>query len=145
MMMRAVSGHMQHVYTLDFIDWWDGWTPYEEMLAKRILDEAKPNPDLFTSHIYSSKDLQEQLLMAVYAVSKVGGWDGDITQGPFVSGLPMPDTKANRELDTVYEEGRASALMFGWKHRNNGMTFICSPVPLPWLDGGCYDETQDEE
>jgi hypothetical protein len=28
--------------------------------------------------------------------------------------------------------------LLAWKQDNNGQTFIASPYPLPWLDGGLF-------
>lgn len=48
------------------------------------------------------------------------GWEGDCRQGPVVFWVPM---------STTFEYG------FAFKQDNNGVTFVISPVPMPWLDG----------
>jgi len=35
-------------------------------------------------------------------------------------------------------DGGDTRLGIVWKQENNGTTFVCSPVELPWLKGICY-------
>lgn len=48
------------------------------------------------------------------------GWDGDTRQGPVVFWVPT---------STTFQYG------FAFKQDNNGITFVISRVPMPWLDG----------
>lgn len=49
------------------------------------------------------------------------GWEGDITEGPYVFMLPMNDG------------GGTMTAGFIWKQSNNGTTFVVSPFEMPWL------------
>lgn len=50
------------------------------------------------------------------------GWQGDIREGPFVAGVP------------TFEIRNTSLFMVAWKQDDDGLTFIASPVRLPWLE-----------
>jgi hypothetical protein len=49
------------------------------------------------------------------------GWRGDIRDGPFIAGMP------------TFEIRHTSLFLVAWKQDDDGLTFIASPVPLPWL------------
>lgn len=105
-----------YVYAGCPIDFWSGWMPEAEYLAALAANEE----DQATYYMR---------LGAAQVLAKRLGWEGDMRQGPFVSGLPAPDSP--------YSE-----FLIGWKQSNNGTTFIASPYELPWLskDWTCASE-----
>lgn len=59
-------------------------------------------------------------LEAAKSFAKHAGWEGDFVRGPGVFWLPD-------------SESRSFKYAFAWKQQNNGMTYVVSPLPLPWL------------
>jgi hypothetical protein len=49
------------------------------------------------------------------------GWQGDTRDGPFIAGMP------------TFEIRHTSLFLVAWKQNDDGLTFIASPVALPWL------------
>jgi hypothetical protein len=123
-----------HVYMTGPIDLWEKLRTVDEYCGS-ILSIVNPfiekdggaygdgevNLEKF-HHILQS--LQEAMELA----QKVG-WDGDIREGPFIFLLP----------DVEHGEMKFG---FIWKQDNDGITFIASPFPLPWVTkASCrYDE-----
>lgn len=78
-----------------------------------VCDGYVPNPVL----------AKERLIAAFHAVQQDMlrlGWDGDYSREPTVFHLPCPAIEP-------FELG------FVWKQHRNGLTFVASPLPLPWL------------
>lgn len=101
------------VYELSPIDFWDGWTRYSEMLER---SRSIPGNGI------SDNELEKLFRRAKNAARRVG-WDGDMREGPYVSGLPSNES--------------CPFLMFAWKQDNNGTSFVTSPFELPWLTDNC--------
>lgn len=59
-------------------------------------------------------------LAAIKDYAKHHGWEGDFACGPGVFWLPD-------------SEARTFRYAFAWKQRNNGTTYVVSPLPLPFL------------
>jgi hypothetical protein len=91
--------------------------PIDFFFGMQPLSEAMKTP-------YWPQEAIIQLIVGCfYSVAKAEGshWEGDIRWGDiYLFGLPDPDTHGSR-LGVV------------WKQDNNGTTFTCSPVELPWL------------
>ncbi|WP_341020752.1 hypothetical protein [Brevundimonas diminuta] len=110
-----------HVYAAAPIDFWQGWqhTSTAVTLARDengLPPDLKINRDDFAPFFQTVKELAHEL-----------GWEGDMSQGPFVSMLP--DIKSG-----------GGYLVAAFKQSNNGVTFIGSQVELPYLraDGANY-------
>ena len=97
-----------HIYVLSPIDYWLGWMKEADYLAS-----AKDYDDMIGNTFV---DDYKALKLKAFAQAKSVGWEGDIREGPYVTGLPS-------DSGEVY-------VMLGWKQDNNGTTFIASPVQL---------------
>lgn len=90
---------------------------YLELLDENIRgehwDEPVPEPWLAKQRLIASFHAVQQDMLHI-------GWDGDYSQEPTVFHLPCP-------------ESESLELGFIWKQHRNGLTFIASPMPLPWL------------
>jgi hypothetical protein len=103
-----------HVYQVGPIDWWGGWTPLPELLARpNAIDDPWP---------HSGRSMQARWEFA-QTIARHLGWPGDIRQGPFACPLPNGDIDCGEYL-------------IAWKEDNNGTTYVASPYRLPWLEGG---------
>lgn len=99
------------VYALSPIDFWPGWMKEADYLAS-----VKNYDDLVgDSFVDDYTILRREALDEAKRV----GWEGDIREGPFVSGLPS-------DLGEI-------RVMMAWKQDNNGTTWIASPVELAHL------------
>lgn len=95
------------VYAVDPID--SGWkwlSTVEEVAAKIAANDASVRA-LFMD------DFKDATALALRA-----GWQGDFREAPRVWWLPA---------SMGFEHG------FAWKQDQKGMTFVVSPVALPWL------------
>jgi hypothetical protein len=111
----------------DMFDFFDGLQTVEEycgnissaikVSADKVFDSGKDNNKIDIQKIC---EILNSLEKAMYAARKEY-WEGDIKQGPFI--LPIPDSYHSEMV-----------LGFIWKQGENGSTFICSPIPLPWLE-----------
>lgn len=112
-----------YVYCGNPIDFWTGWMTEAEYLATLETVDFDGNPTNEGLAAYYTR------LGAAQVLAKRVGWEGDMRQGPFVSGLPTPDSPN-------------SEFLIGWKQDNNGTTFVASPYELPWLskDWACVKE-----
>jgi hypothetical protein len=90
------------------MDKWPGW-----------MTEAQ-----FRENLHNQEALQdyEAFREEAFRMAREAGWEGDIREGPFISGLPS---------DADEPAGR---IMIAWKQDNNGETFIVSPFALSWLE-----------
>lgn len=102
-----------HVYELPPIDWWTAWTSFEEA-GERVEDHAG-------SRERTRRELERTLEHALEQFRSRTTWEGDVTQGPYLAGLPPDDGNADGDV------------MVGLKQHNNGMTFIWSPHSLSWI------------
>lgn len=102
---------MLYLYVLSPIDFWDGWVKEDQFLA-RPGDEYEDG----------GKKRYANYLTRAFTAARTSHWEGDVKDGPYISGLPGADTSCPE-------------IMIGWKQYNNGTTFICSPFPLPWVLG----------
>ena len=62
---------------------------------------------------------------AFHIADKIG-WEGDISQGPFITGVAASD-------------GGDSQIIMAWKQSNDGATFIISPNKLQYLEREALD------
>lgn len=99
-----------HVYALGPIDWFDGWTPAVELLARLAESE-------YGTHSFEL--LIVRLIEAARLFGRYTYWEGDGVW--WVAGLP-----------TVVDDGWSEYLL-AVKQSNNGSVFVWSPVLLPWL------------
>jgi hypothetical protein len=109
------------VYVMSPIDdRWDYLSTVEEIATKSAVEAARGkirgyhnygcvDPDDFAADFGSAQE-----------IAAMHGWEGDFKQEARVFWLPEPDN-----LSFVYA--------FVWKQENNGMIFVVSPHPLPWL------------
>ena len=97
------------------VDWWDGWLPVDTMLHNFIKGTDPDNAEQRLSEISSYEHF---IHVAKQAARMRGGWEGDIREGIYATGLVIPGDPS-------------STLIFGWKHDNNGDTFIASPIAIP--------------
>jgi hypothetical protein len=110
------------VYQLAPIDFWYGWTSYEDALVAARRDHladgetdkwCPASPAELTATFNRARNLARQL----------DGGPGESLrndEGPYLCPLPLDDC------------GSYSFLL-AWKLENNGTTFIASPFALPWL------------
>lgn len=102
------------LYCIDPIDFWEGWTTLEDFIkTKRDWFEGSP--------CRRASANMDRLFEGFYLAAKHGGWEGDVSNGPFVSGIPSGDSGN-------------SSFMWAWKQSNNGTTYIYSPINLEWLN-----------
>jgi len=96
------------VYRLGPIDHWDGW----DNVRYHLLRDANDFDCIGPSVVQSRLEIAQLLARFI-------GWEGDIREGPFLSGIP-------------WETGIPQFIL-AWKQNNNGETFVASPVQLTWL------------
>lgn len=99
------------VYDIAPIDHWDGWTHVDDFKFKNDENECDG---------YTFKQFNRDLSLGKDAARSIG-WEGDMIVGPMLSGIPQMDGN------------HWPHIMIGWKQKNNGTTFILSPIHLPWL------------
>lgn len=101
----------QIVYEIAPIDFgWERLKSVEQTLLEMFDDETcESDIGRFAKDWHKAKEL-----------AKKKGWDGDFRQQPAVFWMPW------HELEMVYG--------FVFKQENNGITYVVSPVKLPWLD-----------
>lgn len=101
------------VYAVDAIDDWAGWNLLETLAGPG----QGGQPSLSTEY----RAGLERLLAHAREVARSLGWEGDFSQGPFVSSLPAP-------------WAHGSTAMIGWKQANDSRTFLASYFPLLYLE-----------
>jgi len=103
------------VYGVEPIDVWLGWNDEEQFRASVdrwcVLESRGPFWALYEAFRDQSMEIARSL-----------GWQGDIREGPFIAGVP------------TFEIRNTSLFMVAWKQDDDGLTFIASPVRLPWLE-----------
>lgn len=102
------------VYAVMPIDFWSGWQRPEELF--------RGGPDL-TDDCHPAADWPP-LWEEAKKLATRAGWEGDVSQGPFVTVVP--------EVPGTYS---TPPVIIAWKQKNNGTSFVASPFPLPWLEG----------
>lgn len=110
------------VYETGPLDWWAGMIPLNNFAAGEFADPhaedtwaPQNTPEGFSKYI---NDLLEE---AKSLAADVLFYEGDVREGPFLSVLPDP---ANQRTLPI----------LAWKQDNNGMTYIATLMPLPYLD-----------
>lgn len=98
------------------IDFWAGWlteAEYKDHLAERFYtpEDIKNALVKYEAFLEKGKRLATEI-----------GWDGDMRDGPYVAGLPKP------------ESGSDGQVMVAWKQDHSGGTYVISPHRLPWLE-----------
>lgn len=110
---------MYYIYQTPPVDYFQGLRRITDVAREYVLtpeDEREGDSELFS--LFS---LAMYCARAV-ALAKGSYWEGDIRgQNLYVFALPDPDATPPH-------------LGLVWKQDNNGNTYICSPVPLPWID-----------
>lgn len=111
---------MMYKYICPAIDWFEGSIPMSEYLKGKISD----------IDYCDGLDVKEELESLAKTINSVvdgmksmpeDTWDDDISSGTFrVFVLPAPD------ISTMVPA-------FVWKQKNNGTTYVLSPVELGWL------------
>jgi hypothetical protein len=103
-----------HVYDMGpNMDRWVGWSTVEDVA--RAGRESMMREDDWPSYIepiveHAKEQFRERT-----------GWEGDVREGPFVSGLMPP------------EPGDEFVVAVALKQDNNGWIYVWSPYQLPWL------------
>ncbi|MBF0371611.1 MAG: hypothetical protein HQL52_19415 [Magnetococcales bacterium] len=100
-----------HVYEIAPIDFWNHWTSMLAFLASPYRDNG---PFSDPCEVLNRFQRATQLALRL-------GWEGDFRKGPFISAIPAEHGEGHSEF------------LIAWKQDNNGITFIASPFPLPWL------------
>jgi hypothetical protein len=108
---------MYYIYQTAPVDYFQGLVRITDVAREYVLtpeDHREGDRELF--------NLFSLAMSCAHAVSRAKGsyWEGNISVF-YVFALPDPD---------------ASPPHYGlmWKQSNNGTTYICSPVPLPWIE-----------
>jgi len=103
------------VYHINPIDFWEGWQKPSAVFST----------DTFFPFRNPSYEVERWVKMWAKAqeLAKKVGWEGDVSAGPFVSGIP---------------DDSETAIIIGWKQDNNGSTFIATPFEMPWLKEVTY-------
>lgn len=106
-----------YIYQTEPIDHWGHLHTLDELLDAAADEQAADRACL----------LPEFLIFAMncaYLVAKASesDWEGDI-RGESIGFFSIPDSGL-----CVWRHGLV------WKQDNNGTSFICSPVPIPWLE-----------
>jgi hypothetical protein len=112
------------IYELNPIDWWYGWTPFEEVLTAAAADAAySAAPSSNADYVVSGAPTADQLratLARAQKLAKLLNSDTKMREGVYFCPLPENDSEP-------------SAFMH-----------IASPYRLPWLDKDCCDHVDDE-
>jgi hypothetical protein len=101
------------------VDWWYGWQPYTDIQHADASPFTIHSPLAPPDEMYN--DTRRFYQLAQRAAKDHAGWEGDIREGPYMAGYVIPGDPT-------------SHVIIGWKHDNNGDTFIASPVQL-WREG----------
>lgn len=104
-----------HIYCVEPIDSWLGWSDEEQFRSSLDRWCAPANRNVFWTLYEQFRDRSQEL-------ARDFEWEGDIREGPFIAGVP------------IFPVRNVSLFMIAWKQRNDGRTFIASPVALPWLE-----------
>jgi hypothetical protein len=96
-----------YIYETPPVDYFSGLLRFEDAL--NMIDGEGES---------MAESLMNLLAKCVYTVSKITDWEGDIC---CLHLLAFP------------QEGYEPRLGLIWKQNNNGTTFICSPVAIPWF------------
>ncbi|MBD2781164.1 hypothetical protein [Xenorhabdus szentirmaii] len=109
-----------YTYTISAIDYrWELLPTVEETLTKLVSSED----DKLEYENKTFRSLSEFLADWKEARAIADDWEGDFVKGPCVFCVPN---------DIAFSYG------FVWKQRNNGLTFVISPVELPHLNEFAY-------
>jgi hypothetical protein len=118
---------MWHAYSMEPID--HGWrclSTIEAFLETLAIEEAHAK---FRNSVSENETVD--YFLADYREAKSAaceqGWEGEVQGEAYVFWLPVPGSGA-------FKYG------FAWKQNTNGVTFIVSPVRLPWLENRSYGE-----
>lgn len=103
------------VYGVEPIDAWLGWSDEAQFRASVDRWCAPESRDAMWTFYEAFRD-------NAMDIARTLGWQGDIREGPFTAGMP------------TFEIRNTSLFLVAWKQANDGLTFIASPVRLPWLD-----------
>ena len=114
------------VYCINPIDFWDGWLTEEEFKTQLEAGAAHDARRATASTWAAYLDLREK----AQKLALKAGWEGDIREGPFVAGLPS-------------ETGDDGQILVAWKQDNDGITFVATPFPLPWLARICLESVAE--
>lgn len=106
-----------YVYVLGPIDCWEGWSSHNEMASAANFAVAYWRPDDVKDRFWQAHD-----------TALAAGWEGD--GEPKLTVIPIRDYFCE--------------LVFAFKQKNNGSTFIVSPVEMPWLGKPCDNFEQKE-
>lgn len=138
-----------YIYQTAPIDFFDGLTPFEDAISVQETQHSQfTRADIVTAFAKAT---------ALAKNAKGSYWDGDIVEGT-IFGKPVaatcPDAFDDEEGYNLFQklvEERATTCSgvyvfylpnpgnqntyfgFVWKQSNNGTTYICSPVALPWI------------
>jgi hypothetical protein len=124
-MTPVVDGRDQpkvgHLYEINPIDFWHGWTTLEDYRAEYY--KSLPNADIepFNNYPEAVKFLEA----AQRAAKQATNWEGD--GYVYISAIPMYGDPS-------------SGIIVAWKQSNNGTTFVASPVALPWMVQSEHDD-----
>lgn len=118
---------MWRAYSMEPIDHgWEGLSTVEAFLETLAIDEAHAKLQGYISE----KDSVDYFLSAYNEAKSAAcdhGWEGEVQGKSYVFWLPFPGSGS-------FKYG------FAWKQNTNGVTFIVSPVRLPWLENRSYGE-----
>ncbi len=103
------------IYGVEPIDAWLGWMDEHQFRASLDRWYAPEDRDLIWT-------IYENFRNAAQKAARDAGWEGDVREGPFIAGVP------------TFEIRNTSLFMVAWKQDEDGLTFIGSPVRLPWLE-----------
>ncbi len=103
------------VYCVEPIDIWLGWNDEEQFKASVDRWCTPESRDPFWALYEAFRDQSMEIARGL-------GWRGDVREGPFIAGVP------------TFEIRNTSFFMVAWKQDDDGLTFIASPVRLPWLE-----------
>lgn len=113
-----------YLYPCFVIDYgWSTLPSIDDIFEMQHKRHKKHQGDGYCVCDISRTEVEEVLNEAVKVAKEQSYFEGDFMNGPGVFLLPFPNDSLFR-----FEYG------FAWKQRNNGSTFIVSPVPLDWLE-----------
>jgi hypothetical protein len=113
-------------YTCGPIDYWDGWRTVPELIAAEFARQTADGDAEAVSAEWLQESKTQRIGEIAYLLDELGEhlaeqlhWERD---GQWrVTALPEP-------------KYMSCVAMFAVKQKNNGLTFICSPYPLHWLE-----------
>lgn len=114
--------NLQYFYATPPQDFFDGMVSLAKLIREKSITIDYDEKDKVYPHIIDNYELLKIVVTCAFVVSKKGShWEGDIRgEDIYLFSLPDPDN-CSEKIGIV------------WKQENNGTTFICSPVELPWL------------